>query len=275
MTRIGEVFQTLDRPAFIVYLVAGDPDPAGFLAATGAVIGAGADILEIGMPFSDPVADGPTIQRAHTRALEWGGMTVDKFFEAVREIRRSSEIPILLMVYCNTVYKRGVERFYREAKDAGADGVLIVDMPPEEGERAVRAARDTGMDQIFLVAPATSDQRIEQILRSGSGFVYLASLLGVTGAREQLSDEASRLISRVRPRTRLPLAVGFGISRPEHAAALRTAGADGVIVGSALVGIVEEHARDPERMAREIQGFVAGMQKALINEGISNKYVPK
>ena len=262
MTRIGEVFRILDRPAFIAYLVAGDPDPEGFLTAARAIIGAGADILEIGMPFSDPVADGPTIQRAHTRALE-GGMTVDRFFEAVGEVRKLSETPLLLMVYCNTVYRRGVERFYREAMDAGADGMLIVDMPPEEGERAIQAARVTGMDQIFLVAPSTSDRRLGEIVESASGFLYLASLLGVTGAREQLSDEASRLISRVRPRTRLPLAVGFGISRPEHAAALRTAGADGVIVGSALVRIVEEHARDPERMAHEIQGFVAGMQKAL------------
>jgi tryptophan synthase alpha chain len=262
MTRIGEVFRILDRPAFIAYLVAGDPDPEGFLTAARAVIGAGADILEIGMPFSDPVADGPTIQRAHTRALE-GGMTVDGLFEAVRKVREFSAIPLLLMVYCNTVYRRGVEQFYRGAKDAGADGILVVDMPPEEGERAVRAARDTGMDQIFLVAPSTSDQRIGEIAESANGFMYLASLLGVTGAREALSDEASRLIGRVRPRTRLPLAVGFGISCPEHAMALRRAGADGVIVGSALVGIVEEHARDPERMAREIQGFVAGMRKAL------------
>jgi len=262
MTRIGEVFQTLDRPAFIAYLVAGDPDRVGFLTAARAVIEAGADILEIGMPFSDPVADGPTIQRAHTRALE-GGMTVDGFFEAVGEVRKLSETPILLMVYCNTVHHRGVERFYREALAAGADGVLVVDMPPEEGERAVRAARENGLDQIFLVAPSTSDRRLGGIVESASGFLYLASLLGVTGAREQLSDEAGTLIRRVRPRTRLPLAVGFGISRPEHAAALRDAGADGVIVGSALVKLVEEHARDPVQMAREIKGFVAGMRGAL------------
>jgi tryptophan synthase alpha chain len=262
MTRIGEVFGMLIRPAFIAYLVAGYPDRDGFLTAAHAVIEAGADILEIGMPFSDPVADGPTIQRAHTRALE-GGMTVDRFFDSIREVRRFSDLPLVLMVYCNIVHHRGVERFYREAKDAGADGVLVVDMPPEEGERAVRAAREIGLDQIFLVAPSTSDQRLEQILKSASGFVYLASLLGVTGARELLSDEASRLISRVRPHTRLPLAVGFGISRPEHAAALRTVGVDGVIVGSALVGIVEEHALDSEQMSREIRKFVAGMRKAL------------
>jgi tryptophan synthase alpha chain len=156
-----------------------------------------------------------------------------------------------------------VERFYREAKDAGADGVLVVDMPPEEGERAVRAARENGLDQIFLVSPSTSDRRLGGIVESASGFLYLASLLGVTGARERLSDEAGTLIRRVRPRTRLPLAVGFGISRPEHAAALRDAGADGVIVGSALVKLVEEHARDPVQMAREIKGFVAGMRGAL------------
>ncbi|MGA2934679.1 MAG: tryptophan synthase subunit alpha [Methanomicrobiales archaeon] len=262
MTRIGEVFQTLDRPAFIAYLVAGDPDRAGFLAAAQAVIEGGADILEIGMPFSDPVADGPTIQRAHTRALA-GGMTVDGFFDSIRDVRRFSEIPILLMVYCNTVHRRGVERFYREAVAAGADGMLIVDMPPEEGERAVRAARVTRLDQIFLAAPSTSDQRLEQVLQSTSGFLYLASLLGVTGARERLSDEAGTLIRRVRPRTRLPLAVGFGISRPEHATALRDAGADGIIVGSALVRLVEEHARDPGHMAREIHGFVTGMRGAL------------
>ncbi|HUK93223.1 MAG TPA: tryptophan synthase subunit alpha, partial [Methanomicrobiales archaeon] len=252
----------LDRPAFIAYLVAGDPDPKGFLTAAQAIIGAGADILEIGMPFSDPVADGPTIQRAHTRALE-GGMTVDRLFDSVREIRSSSAIPLILMVYCNTVYKRGVERFYREARDAGADGVLIVDMPPEEGEQAVRAARGNGLDQIFLVAPTTSDRRLGMILESAGGFLYLASLLGVTGARERLSDEAASLIARVRPNTRLPLAVGFGISRPEHAAALRSAGADGVIVGSALVKLVEEYARDSEQMARETQSFVEGMRKAL------------
>ncbi len=167
------------------------------------------------------------------------------------------------MVYCNTVYRRGVERFYREAKDAGVDAVLIVDMPPEEGGRAVRAARENGLDQIFLVAPTTSDRRLEFILESGSGFLYLASLLGITGARERLSDEAGALLRRVRPRTRLPLAVGFGISRPGHAAALRKAGADGIIVGSALVGLVEEHAQDLEKMTREIQMFIDGMLKAL------------
>ncbi|MDD1668335.1 MAG: tryptophan synthase subunit alpha [Methanomicrobiales archaeon] len=262
MTRIGEAFRKLDRPAFIAYLVAGDPAPAGFLAAAQGVVDGGADILELGMPFSDPVADGPTIQAAHTRALDMG-MSVDRYFDFIRDVRRSSEIPLVLMVYCNTVYRRGVERFYREARDAGADGVLIVDMPPDEGGRALRAARENDLDQIFLVAPSTSDERLGLIAGSGSGFLYLASLLGVTGARERLSDEASRLINRVRPRTRLPLAVGFGISRPEHAAALRTAGADGVIVGSALVKIVEERAGDTERMAREIRQFIAGMRKAL------------
>jgi tryptophan synthase alpha chain len=262
MTRIRDLFQGLDRPAFIAYLVAGHPDTGGFSVAAKAVIDGGADILELGMPFSDPVADGPTIQHAHTRALE-GGMTVDGYFDAVREIRRTSDIPTVLMVYCNTVHRRRVERFYREARDAGADGVLIVDMPPEEGARALAAARENDLDQIFLVAPSTSDDRLDLVAGSGSGFLYLASLLGVTGARDRLSGEASRLIGRVRPHSRLPLAVGFGISRPEHARALAEAGADGVIVGSAIVQIVEEHAGNPERMAHEIRGFVAGMRGAL------------
>jgi tryptophan synthase alpha chain len=262
MTRIGETFQSLGRPAFIAYLVAGDPDREGFLAAADAALEGGADILEIGMPFSDPVADGPTLQRAHTRALA-AGVTVDKYFDAIRSIREISGIPLVLMVYCNTVHRRGVEQFYREAKDAGADGILVVDMPPEEGERALAAARENGLDQIFLVAPSTSDARLGLIAGAGSGFLYLASLLGVTGARERLSGEVSALISRVRPHTGLPLAVGFGISRPEHARALAEAGADGIIVGSAIVELVERHARDPDRMAREIREFVTGMIEAL------------
>ena len=262
MTRIGNLFNSLDRPAFIAYLVAGHPDTTGFLAAARAVMDGGADLLEVGMPFSDPIADGPTIQHAHTRALG-AGMTVDRYFDAVRGIRGISEIPLVLMVYCNTVHRRGVERFYREAREAGADAVLIVDMPPEEGERALAAARENGLDQIFLVAPSTSDERLGLVAGSGSGFLYLASLLGVTGARDRLSGEVSRLIARVRPHTRLPLAVGFGISLPEHARALAEAGADGIIVGSAIVDLVERNAGDPDRMAREIRGFVAGMRKAL------------
>jgi tryptophan synthase alpha chain len=262
MTRIGDLFRRLDRPAFVAYLVAGHPGMAGFQAAARAVISGGADILELGMPFSDPVADGPTIQHAHTRALE-GGMTVDGYFDAVRDIRKSSDIPLVLMVYCNTVHRRGVERFYREGREAGADAVLIVDMPPEEGERALAAARENGLDQIFLLAPTTSDDRLGLVAGSGSGFLYLASLLGVTGARDRLSGEASRLIGRVRPHTDLPLAVGFGISRPEHARALAEAGADGIIVGSAIVDLVEAHAGDPDQMARAIRGFVAGMREAL------------
>jgi tryptophan synthase alpha chain len=262
VTRIGDLFGRLDRPAFIAYLAAGHPDPAGFEAGARAVIDGGADILELGMPFSDPVADGPTIQHAHTRALG-AGMTVDLYFDTVRRIRKISEIPLVLMVYCNTVHRRGVERFYREAREAGADAVLIVDMPPEEGERALAAARGNDLDQIFLVAPSTSDDRLGHIAGSGSGFLYLASLLGVTGARDRLSGEASRLIDRARLRTRLPLAVGFGISRPEHAKALKEVGADGIIVGSAIVELVERFSGDPDQMAREIRGFVAGMLDAL------------
>ncbi|HTY52724.1 MAG TPA: tryptophan synthase subunit alpha [Methanomicrobiales archaeon] len=262
MSRIVDTFGRLDRPAFIAYLVAGDPEPEGFLSAARAVIDGGADILELGMPFSDPVADGPTIQQAHIRALE-SGMTVDRYFDLAREIRGISDIPIVLMAYCNTIYRRRVDQFYRESKEAGADGVLIVDMPPEEGEHALAAARANGIDQIFLVTPSTTDDRLDLIAGSGGGFLYLASLLGVTGARDRLSGDAAGLINRVRPRTRLPIAVGFGVSRPEHAGALSEAGADGVIVGSAIVKIVGEHAGDPERMASEIRQFVGGMREAL------------
>ena len=262
MTRIGDLFTRLDRPAFIAYLVAGHPDRERFPTAARAVIDGGADILEIGMPFSDPVADGPVIQHAHTRALG-AGMTVDRYFGAVREIRSSSDVPLVLMVYCNTVHRRGVGQFYREVKTAGADAVLVVDMPPEEARTALAAARENDLDGIFIATPSTPDDRIGLIGRSGSGFLYLASLPGVTGARDRLSVEASRLISRAGQRTDLPLAVGFGISRPEHARALEDAGADGVIVGSSIVDLIGRHAEDPDRMAREVREFVAGMRGAL------------
>jgi tryptophan synthase alpha chain len=263
MSRIDEAFAGTSGPLLIAYLVAGDPDPetCEFLAM--AAIEAGADIIELGMPFSDPVADGPTIQRASERALQ-GGMTVDGLWALVRRVRVRSETPIVILTYANPVVRRGIEGFYGEAASAGVDGVIVVDMPPEEAVSAIAAARTRGIDQIFLVAETTSDERLPAILARTGGFVYLVSTLGVTGARKELPPTAFALLGRVkRQQAGIPLAVGFGISTPAQAVALADAGADGVIVGSAIVGLVEEHLGDTERMLAEVAGYIGGMKAGL------------
>ncbi|MDI6718177.1 MAG: tryptophan synthase subunit alpha [Methanomicrobiales archaeon] len=258
MNRIDRVFESLNRPAFIAFLVGGDPDREGCVQAAKSLIDGGADILELGIPFSDPVADGPTIQRADLRALQ-GGANPAMVLDIVREIRDCSDLPVVLLTYGNIVHRRGVERFYREAAASGADGVLIVDMPHEECRDVLETAERYGMRQIFLVAPTTSEERMGRILASAGGFVYLVSRLGTTGGREQLSDDTLEMIGRIRPRTALPLAVGFGISRAEHIRACAAAGVDAVIVGSAIVDIVEATLHDRTAMQKELRDYVREM----------------
>ncbi len=258
MNRIDRMFKSLDRPAFIAFLVAGDPDRGQCIQAAKSVIDGGADILELGIPFSDPVADGPTIQRADIRALQ-SGTNFAMALDIVREIRGCSSVPIVLLTYYNIVYRRGVERFYREAAASGVDGILIVDMPLEECGEVLETAQCQGIRQIFLVAPTTNDERLERILASASGFVYLVSRLGTTGGREQLSGDTLELIGRIRPRTELPLAVGFGISRAEHIHACAAAGVDAVIVGSVIVDIVEATIHDRSAMQKELRDYVREM----------------
>jgi tryptophan synthase alpha chain len=266
MSRIADAFRKDRGPAFITYIMAGDPDPDTCVSVAGQLIEGGADILELGMPFSDPVADGPTIQRAGERALA-AGANPDMLFSLVRRIRAFSGIPIVIMTYYNIVYRRGISAFYREAHDAGADGVLIVDMPPEEAEEALAAARAYGIDQIFLVAPTTTDSRLRSIAESGRGFLYLVSVLGVTGARRELSQDALVLMKSVRPHTTLPLAVGFGISTPEQAAVLSAAGADGIIVGSAIVDLIGKNLKNRKTMLSAISRFASEMSGAIKGAG--------
>jgi tryptophan synthase alpha chain len=259
MSRIERVFAR-GGPVFIGFTVAGDPDmERSFFAAT-AMIDAGADMLEIAVPYSDPVADGPVIERAHHRALRAGTRPVDVFLLLRRLRDYAPDLPLVLFTYYNIVYRRGVDRFFSEAAAAGADGLLIVDLPVEESEEVAPHAARYGIDRIALIAPTTSPERQHAILREASGFVYLISLEGVTGERDHLPPGLARLVGAVREKTDLPLAVGFGVSRPEHVRTVLDAGADGVIVGSALVRLIEEHMDDGPRLCEALRAAIVSLR---------------
>ncbi|HVP96534.1 tryptophan synthase subunit alpha [Methanoregula sp.] len=262
MGRIESVFAKNGKTAFIGFTVAGDPDKETSVRIAKALIDGGTDILELGIPFSDPVADGPTIQRADDRALA-AGTTPDVIFELVREVRKDSEVPIVFLTYYNTIFRRGIDRFYREAQEAGVDGILVADMPVEESEEVVATAQKYGIVPIFLLTQTTSSERMDTIVRHARGYLYLVSVLGVTGARTTVSPEALSLLQRVREHTGLPLAPGFGISTPEQVRIWKQAGADGVIVGSAIVDIIERHLGDTPAMETALRQYVASMKKAV------------
>jgi len=261
MGRIESVFAKKGKSAFIGFTVAGDPDKETSIRIAKALIDGGTDILEFGVPFSDPVADGPTIQRADDRALA-SCTTPDTIFAIVREVRAYSEVPIVFLTYYNTIYRRGIDRFYLEAHEAGVDGILVADMPVEESDEVAATAEKYGIDPIFLVTQTTSNERMDTIVRHARGYLYLVSVLGVTGARKTVAPEALALLNRVRSHTTLPLAIGFGISTPEHVTTCNLAGADGVIVGSAIVDIVEKNLGNPDAMEQDLRHYVSVMKKA-------------
>jgi tryptophan synthase alpha chain len=261
MGRIESVFATVKNPAFIGFVVAGDPDKNTSIRIARALISGGTDILELGVPFSDPVADGPTIQKADERALA-AGTTPDTVFEIVREIRKGSDVPIVFLTYYNIVHHRGIKRFYHEAHDAGVDGILIADMPVEESEEVCSVASRYNIDPIFLITQTTSEDRIDKIAKKARGYLYLVAAFGVTGVRERVSEGAIDLLYRVRMYTSLPLALGFGISTPAHVQTYTRAGAEGVIIGSAIVEIVERNLQDTEVMERELKEYVSAMKEA-------------
>lgn len=266
MSRYQACFQALrDRSekAFIPFFVIGDPDYRTSLEAVKASLDGGADMLELGIGFSDPIADGPSIQAADLRALN-AGMTVDRSFEFIEEIRRFSDVPIGLLVYYNLVLRRGVARFCRKASKAGVDGILAADVPIEEAGPVIDGCRSTGIDPVFMVTPTTTQERLRKILVHAEGFLYLVALLGVTGARGDLHPEALQLIRRVRSQTDLPLCVGFGISQPEHVGALGRAGADGAIVGSAIVNLIARNLQARGRMPKVIRRYVRSMKKQTL-----------
>jgi tryptophan synthase alpha chain len=239
MSRLQQTFERIKsegRGGLVAYLTAGDPDPETSAAIVVSVAKAGADVLEIGVPFSDPLADGPVIQRAIERALA-GGMTLRGSLDLVRQVRRAVDTPIVLFTYANPVLRMEARAFARAAADAGVDGVLILDYPVEEAEPLRQPLVDAGLDPIFLVSPTTTDARIRRSGELGRGFLYVISRLGVTGMRDRLGSDVPALIERVRAASSLPIAVGFGISSPEHVAeACRSA--DAAVVGSALVDTI-------------------------------------
>lgn len=263
LQRKFEQVRTENELALVLYVTAGDPSPE--LTVEAVVRGAkfGADVFEIGIPFSDPIADGPTIQAAIDRALR-RGVRVATVLEMVRAIRQETEIPIVLMTYFNPVLQYGLERFARDAKASGADGVLLTDVPPEEAGEWIEIARRNGLATIFLLAPTSTDERIKLVAEIGTGFIYCVSRTGVTGEREHLPEDLPDLVSRIRQHTNKPIAIGFGISKPEHVAAVaRMNGADGVVVGSALVRMLhEEFGEGKQGNWRKIEEFVKSLKSA-------------
>jgi tryptophan synthase alpha chain len=255
-TRIQQLFSKTrreGRSALIAYLTAGDPSPARTPALVAALERGGADLIELGVPFSDPIADGPVIQRGSDRALK-AGTNVAKVLEIAREIRKHSEIPLLLFTYLNPVLRYGLDRLARDAKTSGIDGCLLTDVSVEEASPYVAAMRSVGLDTVFLAAPTSTPARLKLVSEYSTGFVYLVSRTGVTGERASLSESLAPLIEKMRASTKLPLAAGFGISTPEQAAAAARL-ADGVVVGSAIVRLIEQNADENqlESFARQLR----------------------
>ena len=237
MTRIDDTFARLKaegKKAFVAYIMSGDPDEATSLEVMKGLPAAGVDIIELGMPFTDPMADGPTIQAAGQRALE-GGMTTDKVLAMVRAFRAVDNVtPIVLMGYYNPIYSRGVDRFLAEATAAGIDGMIIVDLPPEEDDELCIPAQRAGLNFIRLATPTTDAKRLPRVLQNTSGFVYYVSVTGITGAAAAVATDVAPEVARIKRSTDLPVIVGFGITTPEAARAIASV-ADGCVVGSAIV----------------------------------------
>ena len=248
--------------ALVAFTVIGDPDYKTSLEIAKKMIDSGADILELGLPFSDPIADGKTIQAADMRALK-SGMNTEKAFDLIKSVRKYNDnIPIGLLVYGNLIYQRGINKFYDDAARAGVNSILVADVPIEEADDYIKAARKNDIDTVFIVSPLTSNERIKKIVNKTTGFVYVVSRLGVTVARATLGDSTLKLIKRIRKHTKKPLCVGFGISKPEHVKAVINAGADGAIVGSAIVNLIEKNASNTSKMLKKIGVYVKSMKKA-------------
>ena len=265
MKTYKQVFSELaeqKKAALIPFFVVGDPDFDTSLATVKAAIDAGADILELGIPFSDPIADGPTIQKADIRAAR-SGMTVEKGLEFIKKVKEYKDIPIGLLMYYNLVYQYGTEKFFKDFHEAGVNSVLAADLNVDDADEITTSARSAGLDTVFMVTPNTETERMKTIASKTTGFIYTVSVLGVTGSREKLSDTTEELIGKLKKLTDVPVCVGFGISKPEHAAAVASAGADGVIIGSKIVSLIEENLGDKNKIPTEVSGFIRQVKAAL------------
>ena len=250
------------RAALIPFFVVGDPDFDTSLALVKAAVDAGADVLELGIPFSDPIADGPTIQKADIRAMR-SGMNLAQALEFIRRVKQHKDIPIGLLMYYNLIQQYGREGFFRDCRQAGVNSVLIADLNIDDAEEVTGPAQAAGLDTVFMVTPNTAPERMKRIASQTTGFIYTVSLLGVTGSRQALSGTVESLIRRLKGLTSVPICVGFGVSKPEHAQSLAQAGADGVIIGSRLVAMIESHLNDPSAAQEEITLFLQKVKAAL------------
>ena len=263
MSRIGKKFAELKDKggkALIAYIMAGDPSLEGTERLIIELEKAGADLIELGIPFSDPLADGPTIQKAAARALEQD-VSLRVVIDLVKRIRKVSQVPIIFMSYYNPVFKYGEEKFVTDAVKAGVDGVIVPDLPPEEAGSLTALARGKGLDTIFLLAPTSDEDRIKTVCKNSTGFIYYVSLTGVTGTREGLSKDIKGMVKMIKAHTKNPVAVGFGISSPEQAREI-SSWADGVIVGSAIVKVIEENI-GKKTMPKKVHDFVKSLKDGM------------
>jgi tryptophan synthase alpha chain len=268
MSRYQKMFSQLeaaDQGAFVPFVTLGDPNAEQSLEIIDALIAGGADALELGFPFSDPVADGPTIQKAAIRALAAGTKIADCFSILSKVRERHPDIPIGLLVYANLVASSGVERFYQRCAEAGVDSVLIADVPARESGPFISAAKANGIEPIFIAPPDANTERLQRIAELSEGYVYLLSRAGVTGAETGMQRPATAVIDALKAANSAPPLLGFGIAKPEHVQAALAAGAAGAISGSAVVNIIAEHHQDPQRLSAELKAFVAQMKQATNN----------
>jgi len=264
MRRLAATFdrlRDLNESAFMPFLVIGDPNFETSMKLSRTVIEAGADILEFGFAFSDPPADGPVIQLADQRALA-AGFTTQKAFEFMATLRKETEVPFALLIYYNLILQRGLDNFYRQAAEVGIDAVLIADLPIEEAEEMIAVAAKYEVAPIFIVTELSSEQRIKQLAAVAKGYFYVVTNLGVTGTRDSVTDSLQSTVEKLRPHTDLPLLAGFGISEPEHVHNVLKAGADGAIVGSALIKRIQKHLESPEKMLAEVSELCRELKNA-------------
>jgi len=257
LSRIASVFTRPKHTALIPYITVGYPSVETTLKVVPLLASSGCDIIELGIPFSDPLADGATIQRASYEALRQG-VTSEVCFEVAQELRQQVEIPLVFMTYYNPVLKFGLEKFCSKCAEVGIDGLIIPDLPPEEGEELEQSTRRHGVDLIYLLSPASTEERIQLVASRSSGFIYLVSLTGVTGARNELPEELESFVAMVREKTEKPLCVGFGVSTPEQARRIAKV-ADGVIVGSRIIQLLDE-----DKSLKNVCSFIKRLRDALL-----------
>jgi len=265
MRSYRDVFAELrsrQQAALIPFFVIGDPEFDTSLRVAKAAVDAGADVLELGIPFSDPIADGPTIQKADVRAMQ-AGMNVRRALELIRQVKAHKDIPIGLLMYYNLIQQYGVERFFRDFHEAGVSSVLVADLSIDDADEVLGPAQAAALDSVFMATPNTEPERMKRIAAKTTGFIYAVSVLGVTGSRATLSTSVEGLIHQLKDLTDVPICVGFGVSKAEHARTIADAGADGVIIGSRLVAMIEDNLDAPDQAVDEITCFLGEIKTTL------------